>query len=255
MSSNRKAGLPLPWLMVGQAFPPVNEAWGPGSEASGLLAAGADLSPETLVKAYQHGIYPWFNVGEPPLWWCPDPRMVLDVADFRLHRSLRQSIARFRASADVSLRVDTQFEAVMQACAQSARQGKNVGSWIQPKLIEGYTALHRQGLAHSFEVWHKDALVAGLYCVAIGKAVFGESMFTLVNDGSKVALAALVAFCRHHDIERIDCQQQTAHLGFMGAHTVAREAFCKGVARAVQYPAPTWDFKNAYWDALRRNSE
>jgi len=241
----------LPWLALGEPFPPTSEAWDADSPAPGLLAGGGGLDVPTLLTAYRHGIFPWFSDGQPILWWSPDPRMVLNVRNFRLHRSLRKTLERFRATPGCEIRVDTAFGDVIRACAQSTRTGQS-GTWIQPAMIEAYEQLHAAGWAHSVETWIDGRLVGGLYGVAIGKAVFGESMFTHVTDGSKIALAALVCFCRQHDIEIIDCQQNTRHLASLGASEIPRKTFVSHVARQVSEAGPRWQFKPLYWAQLLR---
>lgn len=239
----------LALLRAGDAFPPVTQAWPAESPAPGLLAAGGALDVPTLVAAYSNTIFPWFSEGEPILWWSPDPRMVLRVERFRMHRSLRRIIQRFNAADACEIRIDSAFEQVMAACAQVRRPGQS-GTWIGPEMHLAYQALHRAGHAHSVETWVDGHLVAGLYCVSIGRAVFGESMFTQVSDGSKIALAALVALCRHHRLPLIDCQQDTPHLAFMGAQPMARADFAAHVAQLVREPAPSWRFEPVYWNEV-----
>lgn len=212
----------------------------------GLLAAGSRLDVEMLCQAYQRGIFPWFSEGQPVLWWSPDPRMVLDVSQFRLHRSLRKTLQKFRHAPNCEIRFDTAFEQVIQACASSPRDGQ-AGTWILPPMVRAYGALHRAGLAHSVEVWIDGQLVGGLYCVALGKAVFGESMFSRQAGDSKIALAALVGFCRHHGIGQIDCQQNTRHLASLGAREVPRADFLAQVAQGLTQPPPEWRFQPLYW--------
>ena len=240
---------PLTVLRAGDAFPPVSQAWGDESSAPGLVAAGGALDVPTLHAAYSATIFPWFSDGDPILWWSPDPRMVLQVTNFRLHRSLRRVVERFRADPACEIRFDTAFDAVIAACAAAPRSGQD-GTWIGPEMQLAYRALHRAGYAHSVETWVRGELVAGLYCVAIGQAVFGESMFTRVADGSKLALAALVAWCRHHGVPQIDCQQNTAHLGFMGAAEMPRADFARRVVELTPRPAPPWKFDTVYWNEL-----
>ncbi len=239
----------LHWLTADDPFPPVDQAWGAASGAPGLVGAGGDLDAPRLRAAYTQGIFPWFSLGQPVLWWSPDPRMVLKVADFRLHRSFKKTLRRFAQTPGCEIRFDTVFDTVIRKCAQAPREGQN-GTWIVPAMVEAYAALHRKGLAHSVETWVDGTLVAGLYCVAIGRAVFGESMFSERSDGSKIALSALVAFCKHHQITQIDCQQNTAHLASMGAAPVSRAAFVAGMAQATQGSAPPWQFSPAYWKPL-----
>jgi leucyl/phenylalanyl-tRNA---protein transferase len=214
----------LPILGVNSPFPPVNQAWDDQDPIPGLLCAGADLSVERLVAAYSQGIFPWFGAGEPILWWSPDPRMVLQVANFKLHRSLKQAIKRFAADNDCEIRMDTAFPAVIAACA-NIRRGLNNGTWIVPAMQAAYIRLHAAGFAHSIETWVRGKLVGGLYFTRVGEAIFGESMFSHQTDASKIALAALVDWCKNHSIEWIDCQQQTAHLASLGAAPITRSAF------------------------------
>lgn len=239
----------IPWLEPGQAFPPIENAWGTNDPAPGLLAAGGALDTTTLTAAYSQGIFPWFNEGQPILWWSPDPRMVLPTDAFKLHRSLRQALRAFLAKPGNELRIDTAFGAVIRACAGSARPGQN-GTWIVSDMVHAYEALHARGIAHSVEIWSGENLIGGLYCVGIGQAVFGESMFTRVSNASKLALAGLVAFCRQHGIQFIDCQQNTAHLSFLGASEVNRKHFLRKVHEATQAPAPRWQFHSVYWDTV-----
>jgi leucyl/phenylalanyl-tRNA--protein transferase len=239
----------LPVLRPGEPFPPLERAWPARSPAPGLLAAGGALDVPTLLRAYAATVFPWFSAGEPILWWSPDPRMVLDVERLRLHRSLRRMIARFRADPGCEIRFDGAFGQVIAACADTPRPGQD-GTWIGPGMQAAYRALHGAGHAHSVETWVGGQLVAGLYVVAIGGAVFGESMFTRVSDGSKIALAALVAFARWHGLPLIDCQQNTRHLAFMGAAEMPRADFARHVARLTRQPAPRWRFDPVYWNAL-----
>ncbi|APW42420.1 leucyl/phenylalanyl-tRNA--protein transferase [Rhodoferax saidenbachensis] len=244
MSSSQ--GLYLPWMEPGHPFPPPDRAWNVESDAPGLLAAGGDLEVSTLCKAYAQGIFPWFSDGQPILWWSPDPRMVLTVADFKLHRSLRKKLLRFRDDVQCEIRIDSAFAQVIAACAGTQRKGAP-GTWIVPDMVQAYTDLHAAGHAHSVEAWIGGELVGGLYCVSLGRAVFGESMFTRVPDASKIALAALVAFCRHHGIARIDCQQNTRHLASLGAAEMPRSVFVEAVQQALKEPAPQWHFDPLYW--------
>ena len=239
----------LPWLEPGDPFPPVVSAWGAGSDAPGLLAAGGDLSVSTLQNAYSNGIFPWFSDGQPHLWWSPDPRMVLQIANFRLHRSLRKTIMRFQNDPRCEVRFDFAFTEVIAACADAQRDGQP-GTWILPPMVAAYARLHTVGYAHSVETWIDGQLAGGLYCVSLGKAVFGESMFAKLPDASKIALAALVCFCRHHGVELIDCQQNTAHLASLGATEVPRSAFLTQIRRAQSAPPLDWRFSPLYWNHI-----
>lgn len=239
----------LHWLDPGDPFPPPSDAFGPSHAAPGLLAAGGSLDPDSLYRAYCNGIFPWFSEGQPILWWSTDPRMVLFADEFRLHRSLRKTLARFTADPRCAVRIDSDFDAVIEACSRSPRPGQD-GTWIVPAMVRAYQRFHAAGFAHSVETWIDGELAGGLYCVGIGQAVFGESMFTRVPDASKIALAALVAFCRHHRIRLVDCQQNTQHLASLGAREIARADFIAQVAAARVRPPPRWRFEPVYWREL-----
>lgn len=241
--------LQLPWLEPGMAFPPVTQAWSATSEAPGLLAAGGALDVATLTRAYAKGIFPWYSAGQPVLWWSPNPRMVLRVDHFRLHRSLRKTLAKFSYTPGCELRIDHDFAAVIAACAQTRREGQ-AGTWIVPDMVAAYCALHAAGHAHSVETWVNGKLVGGLYCTNIGGAVFGESMFSHASDASKIALSALVALCRAQGVAQIDCQQNTAHLASLGASEMPRAQFCSAVAAAALQTPPQWRFEPLYWSQL-----
>ena len=241
--------LPLPWLAAGQALPATESAWGHGSQAPGLLAAGGDLSVPALHQAYSAGVFPWFSEGQPILWWSPDPRMVLEVANFQMRRSLKKTLQKFRADDACTVQMDTSFSRVIEACATSPRAGQD-GTWIVPEMLRAYRDLHRAGHAHSVETWIDGRLVGGLYCVSLGQAVFGESMFSVESDASKIALSALVCFCRHNGIAWIDCQQNTSHLATLGAGELPRVRFLALLSRAVRQEAPHWHFEPLYWDEL-----
>lgn len=239
----------LPWLQPGEAFPPADAAWGPGQPLPGLLAAGGALDVDTLVRAYSGGIFPWFSADQPILWWSTAPRMVLPVREFVLHRSLRKTLQRWVKDANAEVRFDSAFDQVIQACATSPREGQG-GTWIVPDMVQAYIDLHRAGHAHSVETWINGELVGGLYCVAVGRAVFGESMFARRTDASKLALCALVAYCRAHGVEMIDCQQNTRHLASLGGREIQRESFLAHVATASGRPALDWKFEPVYWKSL-----
>lgn len=239
---------PLPWLEAGDPFPPVEQAWGASDPAPGLLAAGGALDVATLLRAYAQGIFPWYSKGQPVLWWSTDPRMVLRVRDFKLQPSLRKEIRSGLRSGRLEIRFDHDFEAVIRACSGSPRKGQD-GTWILPEMVEAYCALHRAGHAHSVETWWDGELVGGLYCVAIGRMVFGESMFTRRSNASKIALAALVAACSAWGVEAIDCQQNTAHLASLGAREMPRGDFLQVVRHGAALPAPAWRHEPLYWSA------
>jgi leucyl/phenylalanyl-tRNA--protein transferase len=224
-------------------------AWGTDTDAPGLLAAGPRLDSDQLLQAYRQCIFPWFSEGQPVLWWSPDPRMVLAPAAMRIHRSLRQSLQQWLARPGVELVFDRDFREVMVRCAQQQRTGQK-GSWIVPEIVEAYTGLHHQGLAHSAELRLDGELLAGLYFVALGHAVYGESMFTSVRDGSKLALCLLVSVARRHGVGMIDCQQNTRHLASLGAAEVQRTRFVAHMQQAQQLPAIDWARETLYWREL-----
>ena len=247
--SHAAAQRPLPWLSGGEPFPNPASAWGANDPAPGLLAAGEQLDAATLVTAYTQGIFPWFSQGQPVLWWSPDPRMVLATHNFRLHRSLRKRLQRFSLDVNCEIRIDSAFSQVVMACASMERAGQD-GTWIVPSIAQAYQDLHAAGLAHSVETWINGELAGGLYCVNLGRMVFGESMFAYQTDTSKIALAALVALCRANAIPRIDCQQNTRHLASLGAGEITREAFALHLAGHVTKSAPMWNFDPLYWQKI-----
>jgi leucyl/phenylalanyl-tRNA--protein transferase len=226
------------WIEPGQPLPDPAAA-----PADGLLAAGYDLSVERLNEAYSKGIFPWFNEGDPVLWWSPDPRMVLRCRDLKVSRSLGKKlkqIQRTEQQPNAPFRITTNvaFNAVIDACSQP-RSGQP-GTWISPWMKEIYTKWHLAGAAHSIETWHEDTLVGGLYGVGLGGCFFGESMFSRANDASKLALFYLTRFLINHGVEFIDCQQETAHLASLGAKPVPRTRFLQSLATALENPAPPW---------------
>lgn len=236
----------IPWLEQNTALPAPEFAQQKGSSLAGLVAAGGGLSVARLREAYQQGIFPWFNEGQPVLWWSPDPRMVLQTKDFKLHRSLRKTLQSFIANPDCQIRIDTAFAEVIHHCARTPRQGQP-GTWIVEEMIDAYIALHHAGFAHSVETWINGELVGGLYCVSIGNTLFGESMFAHQTDASKIALAALVAFARSQDLTWIDCQQNTKHLASLGAREMPRSDFLNLVREASKQADRAWIFEPSDW--------
>ncbi|MGE3490162.1 MAG: leucyl/phenylalanyl-tRNA--protein transferase, partial [Vicinamibacterales bacterium] len=203
-------------------------------EPDGLLAAGADLTPGRLIDAYSHGIFPWFNDGDPILWWSPDPRIVLAPGDFHVSHSLKKRLKQRR----FTVTLDTAFAAVLDACA--APRPDDGGTWLTADMKAAYSELHRQGLAHSVEVWMDGELAGGIYGVALGRMFFGESMFSRRTDASKIALAMLSAQLGRWGFPWIDCQLETEHLLSLGAAPVPRRVFVAEVARLVKESAPDW---------------
>ena len=240
----------IPWLEANTPFPDVSEAL--TTDAPGLLAAGADLSPRRLLQAYRNGIFPWFSEGQPILWWSTDPRMVLYTDAFKVSDSLKKTLRKVERSrlgkttgaepvdSGWDVRFDSAFEQVMRACAAPRKDGP--GTWISEDIIAGYGGLHRMGYAHSSEVWLDGELVGGAYGVCIGRMFYGESMFARVSDASKVALAYLVAFLRSHGVRMLDCQQETGHLASLGARPIPRSQFLQHLRQAIaEEPIERWE--------------
>ncbi len=197
----------------------------------GLLAVGGDLSSERLIQAYAQGIFPWYAQGEPLLWWSPNPRMVLFPQNFKRHKNLKKTVGKnvFKVTFDVA------FEEVIKQCAET-RNNNESGTWITTEMITAYTLLHNMGLAHSVEAWQKETLVGGLYGVSLGGTFFGESMFHLVTDASKVALWHLVDKLLLWDFDMIDAQQETPHLSSLGAIAVERKKFLHLLNKSLTVP-------------------
>jgi leucyl/phenylalanyl-tRNA--protein transferase len=232
----------IPWLSGDADFPPVERAL---RRPSGLLAAGADLSPERLLRAYRLGIFPWFSQGEPILWWSPDPRAVLFPRELKLSRSLRKTLRKNL----YQVRADSAFEQVMEGCSQP--RPNQAGTWITESMKQAYCALHALGVAHSVESWYEGQLVGGLYGIALGRMFYGESMFSRMSDASKTALAALVHRLDSWGFGLIDCQMSTPLLASFGAREIPRSEFTRHVAELVNYPdvPGPWDFDSLRTDA------
>ena len=211
-------------------FPPLDAAL---QDPNGLLAIDGDLTPERLLDAYRHGIFPWFNQGDPVLWWSPDPRMVLFPEELNISRSLAKRLKK----PDYEVRFDTSFRAVMQACAHAPRDGQP-GTWIVPEMVEAYCALHELGYAHSVETWIAGELVGGLYGVAIGRMFYGESMFHRGTDASKIAFVTLVEHLKGQGYGMIDCQMKTAHLERFGAREIPRADFAARLEELIHMSHP-----------------
>ena len=198
---------------------------------AGLLAVGGDLSKERLLEAYRLGIFPWYSDDQPILWWSPDPRLVLDLKDFKISRSLSKTLKK----GVFQVTFDHAFEEVIQACAVVPRAAQN-GTWITEEMQEAYINLHGLGYAHSVESWFGGKLAGGLYGVSLGKAFFGESMFHLKTDASKVALATLVEKLKSWDFHFIDSQMTTEHMVRLGAKELPRRIFLKRLQSALRHP-------------------
>jgi leucyl/phenylalanyl-tRNA---protein transferase len=201
----------------------------------GLLAAGGDLSPARLLAAYERGVFPWYSAQQPILWWSPDPRMVLFPNEFNCSRSLRKTLR----NGPYTSRVDSDFSATIRACAAPRRSGPD--TWLNNDMIASYEQLYGLGFGHSIETYDAGQLVGGLYGIQLGQVFFGESMFSLRRDASKVALARLVEECRARDIQLIDCQVASAHLASLGAREVSRSQFVGLLRRfARRSPSGSW---------------
>ncbi len=197
-------------------FPPVEDAL---QEPNGLLAAGGDLSPARLINAYRSGIFPWYNAGEPILWWSPNPRTVIFPAHLKVSRSLHRTLRR----GELRVTLDTQFRRVIEACA--APRKCETGTWISAEIVDAYCRLHEMGVAHSVEVWKGYDLVGGVYGLALGRVFFGESMFSCVSDASKVGLVHLVRQLERWGYTVIDGQVSSPHLYTLGAEDISRATF------------------------------
>jgi len=220
----------LQWLAAGDppdSFPDPATAL---REPDGLLAVGGDLSCERLLAAYRRGIFPWFNEDQPILWWSPDPRAVLFPGELHISRSLRRRLRR----NDYCVSIDKCFERVIAACAERRH---DEGTWITPEMRQAYCDLYQRGFAHSVETWQGDRLVGGLYGVSIGRVFFGESMFSLESDASKVALVALVRLGRSLELELIDCQLASPHLASLGSRLIPRKRFGELLDRYCAFPS------------------
>lgn len=218
----------LTWLQRDSLnFPPLNRAL---REPNGLLAAGGDLSPARLTQAYRHGCFPWYQDGQPILWWSPDPRTVLFPDELHVSRSLSKCLRQQR----YRVTFDQQFNQVIQACA--APRAYADGTWITTPMQQAYLQLHQQGLAHSVEVWHEDELVGGLYGLAMGRLFFGESMFSRADNASKVGFVTLVRQLQHWGFSLIDCQMPTEHLHSLGARAISREDFALHLREGLDLP-------------------
>jgi len=233
----------LPWLDDDTPFPDPETALTEQEGAAGLLAAGGDLSPRRLLDAYRQGIFPWYSEPQPVLWWSTDPRMVLRTDEFHVSSSLLKRLKAVDRSMHGDgpwrVRFDSAFSQVISHCAQPRTDAN--GTWITPAIMAAYTELHHLGYAHSVELWRDEQLVGGAYGVCIGKMFYGESMFALLPDASKIALAYLVHFLRAEGVTLIDCQQETSHLATLGARPIPRSVFLTEMRNAIALaPIPVW---------------
>ena len=227
--------MPLPWLGSPQAsFPDISLAL---ADPNGLLAAGGGLSPNRLLEAYSRGIFPWFEEGQPVLWWSPDPRMVLFPEDLRVSKSLRKTLNK----SLYTVTLDEAFAEVIDCCAQP--RGDSPGTWITDEMQTAYTQLFEAGHAHSVEVWREGDLVGGLYGVALGQLFFGESMFSFESNASKIALVKLAKQLQEWNYKLIDCQVSSEHLESLGAIEISREQFRLQLHELLPFPgkAAPWN--------------
>jgi leucyl/phenylalanyl-tRNA--protein transferase len=220
------------------AFPPLST-----TDEDGIIAVGGDLSPERLVNAYRRGIFPWYSEGLPILWHCPDPRFVLEPSALHVPKSLRKVMKR----GQFEVRYDTAFESVIDGCARTRRPGQS-GTWITKDMRKAYLRLHDLGIAHSAEAFLDQQLVGGLYGIGLGRVFFGESMFSLTDDASKVTFVTLVEWMQGWGVQLIDCQQETAHLSRFGATAWPRARFAKALEELT-----AGDERRGKWTATGRH--
>jgi leucyl/phenylalanyl-tRNA---protein transferase len=219
-----------------QPFPPAEQAL---EEPDGLLAVGGSLAPHRLLNAYRNGIFPWYNEGEPILWWSPNPRLTLLPERLRVSRSLRKILRR----QGFQISFDRAFEAVIEGCA--APRPNAAGTWISPEMQNAYITMHQQGIAHSVESWYDNKLVGGLYGIAIGRVFFGESMFSRRSNASKAAFAVFVQALKEWNYALIDCQIHTDHLAAFGAEEMPRSDFLSLLDRYCERPVSPQAWENA----------
>ncbi|MDW7643257.1 MAG: leucyl/phenylalanyl-tRNA--protein transferase [Nitrosomonadaceae bacterium] len=217
----------ISWITSDSPFPPLETAL---ITPNGLLAAGGDLSPKRLIEAYRQGIFPWFNAGEPILWWSPNPRMVLFPNELKISHSLYKTLH----NSHYEIRIDSAFNQVMQACALPRKE--KTGTWIHSDILSAYTALYNMGIAHSIETWENGELSGGLYGIAQGKVFFGESMFFKTPNASKIAFVHLVKQLERWGFGMIDCQMKTIHLASLGAREITRIEFAQKLKQLVTSP-------------------
>ncbi len=234
----------VPWLEPGAPFPDTRDAL---TDPDGLLAAGADLSPDTLVRAYSSGIFPWYDADyQPILWWSPAPRCVFYPDQIHVSRSLRRHLNQ----TPLTITLDSAFSSIMALCA--APRGDGQGTWISSDMVNAYVNLHKLGYAHSLEVWQGDSIAGGIYGIQLGNIFFGESMVSPLPNGSKVALAALQALAKPLDIQLIDAQVENPHLRSMGACMIDRDTFSQHLRQWIPaHPAPAqWPKGSWTWATL-----
>lgn len=228
--------MPVFWLSERELSFPHPEL----ANEDGIVAVGGDLSVERLLLAYQNGLFPWFNPGDPILWWSPDPRFVLFPAELKIAKSMRS----YFNQRKFEVTFDAQFEEVITACQSQSRKGQDGGTWISDDMVAAYTCLHKAGYAHSVEVRKAGELVGGLYGVSLGRVFFGESMFSKVANASKFGFITLVRVLEDRDFQLIDCQQETRHLQSLGAKMIRRSAFLQIMEQNKNAPTLRGSWKN-----------
>lgn len=234
---------------MADSAPETQRIWIPPAlaESDGLVGVGGSLDPDTLLRAYADGVFPWFNEGDPVLWWSPDPRAIIELDGLHISRSLARTLRKkpFRVTRNLA------FTDVMHGCASNREDG----TWITPTMIECYTELHQNGHAHSVEIWSKLSgedirgdppgngwqLAGGIYGVAVGALFAGESMFHRVTDASKVALVALVEHLRNRGFELFDVQMRTDHTARMGAIEIPRSLYLRRLRQAIRKRSVSFD--------------
>ncbi|TQV77515.1 leucyl/phenylalanyl-tRNA--protein transferase [Aliikangiella marina] len=233
----------LPYLNADTPFPNVDDAL---VEPNGLLAAGADLSSERLMRAYQKGIFPWYSPGEPILWWSPDPRAVFFVDNFKIRKSVKKALK----NNDLTVTLNKDFKQVIQECA--APRSDDNGTWITNEMLLAYASLHHHGHAHSVEVWQDGKLVGGIYGVATGSIFCGESMFSRISEGSKIALTCLIYYLKAHGFKLIDCQIENPHLNKLGSTLISRDVYLELLSNGQSFnPSKImWEPKTLNWKKL-----
>lgn len=230
------------------SFPPSDFAL---EEPNGLLAIGGALTPEWLLLAYSKGFFPWFNPGEPILWWTPSPRSVLFIEDLKIRRSLKQTIRKLTRENRLTVTFDKGFTEVIKACSEVPREGQD-GTWITDDMLSAYQNMHKAGHAHSVEVWIDNELAGGLYGIAIGKMFYGESMFAKQSNASKIALVCLCLQLQQWGFEVIDSQVETAHMNSLGACNIEREHFETLIQQQTEqhFPPKAWQLQENWLEWL-----
>jgi len=235
----------IPWIDEDRSFPSPRQFIQKNPELpEDLIALSESMDEELLLEAYRQGIFPWYNEGQPVMWWCTSPRMVLKCSEIKISHSLHKKMKQVLKNPLWEIKVDTAFIEVIQACSNAQRKNQQ-GTWITNEIIAYYSILNQQGFAHSVETWFDGNLVGGLYGINLGKMFYGESMFMHVTDSSKLALAALCAWCNQVGIELIDCQQQTQHLSSLGAKPISKIEFLDWIDSQVNLPPPSWNWNKS----------